>query len=287
MMPLQHRIFLAYMERMNRKPGVATSRDNCQRQLYRFEIHCQSHGIDPAQVTLEQLDDYVAWIRNERKLSDGSVRQALIQVKAAYRYAHKRGAIPADPCIDLFLPPLVETEPQTFSNAELREILRSCKSERDRILFHVLAYTGMRRGEIRNLRWDEINFAQSTVTVMHAKGRKIRKVPIHPVLQDVLSHSQTTRTYVLGNSHRDGPLSESGFDVCFYPVMETAQVSGTARVFRKTVATSLYEAGVRDLTIDRMLGWAPRTVRARHYTRIADAEMQRAIYALYASDPIS
>lgn len=69
--------------------------------------------------------------------------------------------------------------------------------------------------------------------------------------------------------------------------MKTANVTGTAHMFRKTVSTCLYEAGVRTDTIDRMLGWAPSSVRVRHYTRIADAELQQAIYALHASDPIS
>ena len=124
-MPLEHPIFLAYQERMNRKQGAAASRYNCQRQLSRFEIHCCLNQIDPAQVTLEELDDYVAWLRNEMRLSDGSVRQALIQIKAAYRYAHRRGVLAADPTIDLFAPPQVEVEPLTFSNRELRSILRS------------------------------------------------------------------------------------------------------------------------------------------------------------------
>ena len=146
MMPLQHPICLAYLERIDRKRGAEATRYNTQRHLSRFEIHCQ---------------------------------------------------------LNLFAPPEIVAEPKTFSNAELRAILRSCRSERDRVLFHLLAYTGMRRGEIRNLCWGEINFAQSTITVTHAKGQKIRKVAIHPVLQNVLSHSQTRRAWVLGNSHRD------------------------------------------------------------------------------------
>ena len=48
MMPLQHPICLAYLERIDRKRGAEATRYNTQRHLSRFEIHCQLNGIDLA-----------------------------------------------------------------------------------------------------------------------------------------------------------------------------------------------------------------------------------------------
>jgi hypothetical protein len=59
-----------------------------------------------------------------------------------------------------------------------------------------------------------------------------------------------------------------------------------AHKFRKTVQTVLYEAGVRTDVIDKMLGWAPSSVRQRYYSRVRDQAMYEAILRLYVSDPI-
>jgi hypothetical protein len=48
----------------------------------------------------------------------------------------------------------------------------------------------------------------------------------------------------------------------------------------------MYEQGVRTTTIDRITGWAPRTVRERHYIRIAPKTMHDAIQTIYRDDPI-
>jgi hypothetical protein len=48
----------------------------------------------------------------------------------------------------------------------------------------------------------------------------------------------------------------------------------------------MHEHGVRTAVIDRIMGWAPRTVRERHYVRIAPQVMHDAILTLYRDDPI-
>lgn len=70
---------------------------------------------------------------------------------------------------------------------------------RDMILF--LAFTGCRFGEMRDLEWDDIDFASGThgfVTIRRGgsddktKGKRVRRIPIHPSLREVLK--QRTRT---------------------------------------------------------------------------------------------
>jgi len=48
----------------------------------------------------------------------------------------------------------------------------------------------------------------------------------------------------------------------------------------------MYEQGVRGHVIDEIMGWAPRTVRDRHYVRVAPKSMREAIRMLYQDDPI-
>jgi integrase len=64
------------------------------------------------------------------------------------------------------------------------------------------------------------------------------------------------------------------------------QVDAPSHAFRRTVATLMYEAGVRSRVIERIMGWAPRTMHERHYLRVCDQPMREAIETLYRDDPI-
>ena len=65
------------------------------------------------------------------------------------------------------------------------------------------------------------------------------------------------------------------------------EVDAPSHAFRRTVATLMYENGVRTRVIERIMGWAPRRMHERHYLRVADQPMREAILTLYHDDPIS
>jgi integrase len=60
----------------------------------------------------------------------------------------------------------------------------------------------------------------------------------------------------------------------------------TPHDYRRTVATSLRRNGVDTGVIDRIMGWAPRSVFRRYYDNVADVELKRGILRLYADDPV-
>lgn len=120
---------------------------------------------------------------------------------------------------------------------------------------------------------------------VRGKGGKLRKVPIHPVFAEVLTYRRNRfgdEGTVLG---RGGSLRNVNQRI--ENVLKRAGVDGgnrPAHKFCKTVQTVLYEEGVR--RIDKMLGWAPSSVRQKYYSRVRDEAMYEGILKLYASDPI-
>ena len=56
------------------------------------------------------------------------------------------------------------------------------KPERDRLLLALLAYVGLRRGELLGLDWDDVDLSRRLLRVRKAKGDRQRTVPIHPAL---------------------------------------------------------------------------------------------------------
>lgn len=60
--------------------------------------------------------------------------------------------------------------------AEIRRLLRGARSERDRLMVEVIAYTGIRRAEVRLLEGSDIDVERRRVLINHGKGGKCRIV---------------------------------------------------------------------------------------------------------------
>jgi integrase len=113
---------------------------------------------------------------------------------------------------------------------------------------------------------------------------------LHPALTELLREQRThsgRREQVLatinGQRLAANTLGRSVRELVDRAGVEVAQPS---HAFRRTVATVMYENGVRARVIERIMGWAPRQMYERHYLRVADQQMHEAIPGLYAEDPI-
>ncbi len=279
-----HPLFAAYVAHLERKGRDPKTPARNRYSLARLNGWFSELGIDPKDATEVLLEEYVAWL--SATYAETTAKCETTHMKAAYRYAVRLGVIDKSPAENVEPPKVPEVEPEVFSNAELRQIRASIMDDLEEALFYGLAYGGFRRHELVELTCDAVEFEQQFVTV-RGKGGKLRRVPLHPVLAEVLAAQRRRNpasSTVLGRggsarnvNHRLGKL------------LERAGVDGgnrPAHRFRKTVATVLYEEGVQTDTIDKIMGWAPTSVRQRYYTRVADRSLYEAILKLYVSDPI-
>lgn len=269
-----------YVTHLTRKGRDEHGVARCRRALERFAQWCASEGVDVTAATEVDLEEYVSHMTGV--LAATTAHRETGYVKAAYRYAARRGTVQRSPAAHVEAPKVPETEPEVFSNAELRRMKGAILTREERKVFHGLAYTGLRRHELAQLTWEQFDPELGYVTV-RGKGGKIRRVPIHPALAAALGplraepHERivtgSTRTI---NRHLNNLLARAGVDGGNRP----------AHRFRKTVATSMTEEGVPPDVIDKILGWAPSSIRSRYYSRLPEKALQDAIGKLYASDPL-
>jgi integrase len=289
-----HLMFQQYEERLVRRGARPNTLKNFRRTAALFE----ESGLDPLTATDVDIEEWLAGLRVPRTkgdtpqpsgagarrkdcLSARTVRLHLENLNAAYKYAVHRRLLPSAPTEAVRLPREPDREPRILTTPELKHILGNCMTDEQELLITTLMYTGMRRNEIRALRWEDIT--PTTITVRQGKGGKLRHVPLHPALgEQIVRHTPTTEYVFPG---RNGPKSESAL---FY-ILEKVRgdVFCTMHDFRRTVATQLAENDVPMNVIDKIMGWAPRTVGSRYYIRTADLRMQEAILRLYVSDPIN
>lgn len=290
-----HLMFQQYDERLVRRGATESTLKNFRNTAARFE----ESGLDPLASTDVDIEEWLAGLRVPRTKGDGvqisakdgrrkgclsarTVRLHYENLSAAYNYAVHRRMLPASPCEAVRLPREPDKEPRILTNAELRHILGNCITAEQELMISTLAYTGMRRGEVRNLRWEDI--APTTITVREGKGGKLRHVPVHPALGELIVTHEPKPGYVF-----PGRNGEARSESSLFYVLEKVRgdVLCTMHDFRRTVATQLAEHEVPMNVIDKIMGWAPRTVGSRYYIRTADLKMQEAILRLYADDPIT
>lgn len=286
-----HPLFAAYLSHLERKGSDPKTCTRNKHALGRFEAWLTGLELDPTKATELVVEEYFAWL--SREWAQTTANREAAMVKAAYRYAKRLGLVGESPAEHVRAPAVDEVEPEVYSNDELRRIRAAIRDDLDDVIFYGLAYEGLRRFELANLTWkkatDSTNYVdlEKQELTVRGKGGKLRKVPIHPLFAEVLTRRRSrfgADGKVLG---RGGSLRNVNQRV--ENLLWRSGVEGgnrPAHKFRKTVQTVLYEEGVRTDVIDKILGWAPSSVRQRYYSRVRDEAMYDAILRLYVSDPV-
>lgn len=159
---------------------------------------------------IQRLADYLA----RREISAATLRNALLPLRAVCRRALSRGDIQVNPTTGLEIP-AVRSRRTRFAAPHEAQLLIEAAPPEDRVLWATAFYAGLRRGELRALRWSEVDLAGGVVRVERSwdvkegviepksfAGR--RKVPIAAVLRDYLVSHRMDRQHGLVFGRDDG-----------------------------------------------------------------------------------
>src|SRR5439155_8229433 len=125
----------------------------------------------------------------ERRLTAAAVNRPLALLRHLLRLAHEEWeAIPAVPTIRL------EREPQGrirwLEPDEEARLLDACRKSRTKHLADVVKValeTGLRRGELLGLTWEQVDMSRGVIRLEVTKSGKRREVPMRQAVYDVLA----------------------------------------------------------------------------------------------------
>ncbi len=133
-------------------------------------------GIPLLRLTSQAIEGWLSQIQ-AKQLSAATVHQAFRVLRAALRQAVAWGMVPRSP-LSLVRSPRVPTrEMQVWDEEQVRLFLAEAKrSSRHYALYLTALLTGMRQGELLGLRWTDVDWTFSRVSVNHTLARLQRQV---------------------------------------------------------------------------------------------------------------
>ncbi len=137
-------------------PNLADATYRAYRTLWK--AHVASHGIAAMPAAEIRPETVEAWLRDRRAsgAGDAALRKTMAVMQTVFERAVRYDRIPRNPVKAIKKPSAKPTSrPRPISPAAVEEI-RAQLDGRDGLMVAVLAYTGVRPGEARGLKWGDV-----------------------------------------------------------------------------------------------------------------------------------
>ena len=137
------------------------------------------------EITTKDIEDFkVDLMEGKRAIT---VNNNLKVIKTMLNAAVKWGYLDKSPGRAVKLLPEQKKLPKFLTVDEIQRLLEATPS-RSYAIIYTLLKTGMRRGEVLNLRWEDIDFDRNVIKVKKAKSYRPREIPIDEKLKSILTN---------------------------------------------------------------------------------------------------
>ena len=278
--------------------GVAeNSRQAYMRDLDRYHFFAEKilESESPSTVTLDDLKDFLVYLKEECFLSERSMARNISSIRSFHGFLFMEEWVEDDPSELLELPRFGRKFPTVLSVPEIESMLSVIdtskpKGIRNKAMVELLYSSGLRVSELIHLEKSRIHFDDGFLKIL-GKGSKERLVPVgRPALDLVQRYIDEVRNkQQIQEGHSDFVfLNRNGKRISrimvFNIVKELALAAGLEKnisphTFRHSFATHLIEGGADLRAVQEMLGHESITT-TEIYLHM-DREYLREVHALF------
>jgi len=182
------KIFSEYLRLRNKLKGRAND-------FYRFKNYLEKEfaNITPSCVTQDDIERFKHNLQN-RELKPATIRHVLELLRRLANFAAKNNLC-SGLCFKIQMPKVENYKTEELNNAQLQKLMQVLEEESEiqvSNLVRLALYTGMRRGELFNLNWGDIDFYNKTITVKSDKKGDQPTIPLNELAEKVLvEHAHT------------------------------------------------------------------------------------------------
>lgn len=202
-------------------------------------MHAET-GIQPAAI---EAIDIVEWIADHDEWSDSTAATYTSYLAAWFKWLQIMDRRGDNPMVKVGTPRVPEREPRPVSDVDVVKLLqvRMWTSTRRMILFALLA--GLRVHEIAQIRGEDVDFSTRLLWVK-GKGRKLKSIPLHPVLLEIASEMPGAGWWFPMRGHESEHVLAKSVSDIIGRTMRRAGVRGTPHALRHWYASTMLDNGV-------------------------------------------
>lgn len=243
---------------------------------YQTAYFLEFAGVELAcrDINLDLIEDYIIYMRERKGISNPVTLNSYIQnISPLIKFGVRKRYI-----LNQFLMPFVkgqETFKEIYSEDELKVLLeapsrRDFVTTRTHTIIWVLASTGIRARELRELRTKNVDMINRTITANQTKNKKPRRLPISKSLYDVLLNYMEIRAsdeegYLFPTVYNEILAMSSLQDSVKKYCNERGVYKTSLHLFRHTFITNAVNQNVNPLILQRITGHSTMQQLSKYY----------------------
>ncbi len=214
--------------------------------------------------------------KHGQKRSPATVNRHLSALSKIFSLAEDAELVDSNPCKRVRKFQLDNQRMRVLSSDE--EVRLFSELEKNKLVAQIVQtalHTGMRRGEIFNLKWFDVDFSRGLIQVRVSKSNKKRLVPMNETVRQLLNKLEKMSEFVFPSPKTNKRLNQ--IKTSFRKAVERAGLEDFRfHDLRHTAASRMAEAGASPFTLMKILGHSDIRMTSR-YTHATDLAIRNAV----------
>lgn len=232
--------------------------------------------LDIEKYQIQRKNEYLLKHKNikENNISFSFINSEIMTLSHFFNYCIKNGYIDKNPCAGI--KKLNElSRLKTLSDDDIEKLIVGTTNKLTRDIITFLIYTGCRKGEALNLKWDDVDLKNDVIAIKGTKTKYDRYIPISKPLKDLLSGIDKIQDclYVFNkNGAKINDFKRSFHTACKNAGLKDLRIHDLRHVFASKMVmngTSLYITG-------ELLGHRT-TQMTKRYSHLAPDTLRKAV----------
>jgi site-specific recombinase XerD len=247
------------------------SKETIKRYRYVVNMYCKVAGVSQMnEVTKDNVRDMFFHGRIDRKWSVNTFIIFHKSLLVFFRWCISQSYIDFNPVKDIEKPRLEQKLPSKLTkqdSIQLLDIVDNYPYEhkflryRNHALFSMFVFAGLRKSELLNLRFADVDLENLTIFIRKGKGAKDRMIPISSTLAEALTRyaeerkkrNKTCPQFFVSLIHNQG-FTGQGLRRLVDKMRVASNLKFTVHKLRHTFATLMLEGGCDIYSLSKMMG---------------------------------
>jgi len=230
--------------------------ENVERVFKHFEALFGDKSL--SEFLPEDLEKYKT--SRKGKVQDVTINNEIRTIKAAFQKAVDWGRLKEHPFSKVKQIRVPEEDARPFTKGEFQKLCGVINDDSFLRIVKFAVLTGMRRGEILNLRWGNVDISKKKITIVSSgeyrvKHGKMRKIPMNEEVAGILEKVKSDSDYVFINKQKK-PYKEGTVTKKFKGYIRKAKLPDELHFhsLRETFASWGMSEGISHYAMKQLLG---------------------------------